>query len=566
MMSSLFSGVSGLTTNMLRMDVIGNNVANVNTVGYKSSNVTFEDTMSQLLHSAAAPLGNTGGVNPMQVGTGAMVGTVEGNFSQGSLESTGLSTDLAIQGQAFFVLSNGAASFYSRAGSFHLDGSGRLVDPSNGYTVQGFAYDRTSDTYANLPSSLRIPMGEVEPAMATSTLTYQGNLDADSDPKGTRAQSSILYGADGQAASATTTLDNLKGDSNGVTDLLSAGDTIAFSATVGGLPVSGTYKVTATSTLGDLMTQIQTTLNSAPEASGINVSVDANGRLQISSPDALGTKAQVAGFALQATDATTTPRDAFNSVAAVSTTQAARDPGVVTDESKVYDSLGYSHVVRLEFTRVLGANQFTWKATVDGGATPIVSGGTGKVIFNADGSLNGMFYDATGNTIPTALSFAPTTGAKTPLAIKLDAGTQAGFSGMTFMQSASTLTAANDGYANGTATDFKIDSTGTVMSVFSNGVTRPVGKIALAQFINPTGLLRSGDNLFQSSVNSGEPTVAQAGGAINATIADGSLEQSNVDLSMEFTNMILAQRGFQASARTITTSDSMLNDLLNLKQ
>jgi len=130
----------------------------------------------------------------------------------------------------------------------------------------------------------------------------------------------------------------------------------------------------------------------------------------------------------------------------------------------------------------------------------------------------------------------------------------------------STLEATSDGFNKGTATDFRIDRTGTVVSIFSNGVTRPVAKIALAEFVNPTGLVRFGDNLFISSVNSGQPLIGTAGGAVEATIFSGSLEQSNVDLAREFTNMILAQRGFQASARMITTSDDVLSELLNLKR
>jgi flagellar hook protein FlgE len=203
---------------------------------------------------------------------------------------------------------------------------------------------------------------------------------------------------------------------------------------------------------------------------------------------------------------------------------------------------------------------------VDSGDTPILSGGTGTVTFNSDGSLNGLFYNANGQIIPTALSISPTTGAKTPLEIVLDPGPPGGFGGMTLVQAEQTLEATSDGFSKGTAVDFTIDRTGTVISIFSNGVTRPVGKIAMAEFVNPTGLVRFGENLFQASVNSGNPLVGTAGGAVEATVFSGSLEESNVDLAREFTNMILAQRGFQASSRVITTSDQILTDLLNLKQ
>lgn len=318
--------------------------------------------------------------------------------------------------------------------------------------------------------------------------------------------------------------------------------------------------------MGDLLSQIEAALNSTPGVTGITATMDANGRIQINSPDNLGTKATVSALAVRAQDADQNARDSFNGTVSMTTTQTARDAGSMVEESAVYDSLGYSHVVRLEFTRILGASQFSWTATVDGGSTPIISGGSGRISFNADGSLNAMLYDTQGNMVPTGLTISPTTGAKTPLQISLNAGEQGGFGGITFTRDSSSLEATNDGYTKGTATDYRIDSTGTVMSIFSNGVTRPVGKIALAGFLNPSGLLRQGDNMFQASVNSGQPLIGFSGGVVDSTISSGNLEQSNVDLAREFTNMILAQRGFQANARTITTSDAILNDLLNIKQ
>lgn len=566
MMRSLFSGVSGLSINSTRMDVIGNNVANVNTVGYKSSRVTFEETMTQLLKGATAPRGSLGGANPTQVGTGTRLGTVDSVFTQGSMESTGIDTDLGIQGRAFFVLSDGANQYFSRAGAFQLDGNGHLVNPANGYTLQGFSYDRIGDSFVNLPGTIKLPLGEVEPAKATTELAFRGNLDADSEPRGTRSGSAIFYGADGDAANIETKLDDIKGDPGGVIDLLSVGDTVNFSATVGGVPVGSSVTVQSGTTLGDLISSIQEMLNSVEAVDGITVAVDADGRIQVATPDGLGKLAEVAGLVVQGQDPNIIPRDDFNGLAAITETQAARDASVYVEESTVYDSLGFSHVVRSEFTRILGANQFTWKAIVDDGATPILQGGSGKITFNADGSFNGFFYDAAGDIIPTKLSISPTTGAKTPLEITYNPGIPNGFAGLTLVRAPSTLEATSDGFNKGTATDFRIDRTGTVVSIFSNGVTRPVAKIALAEFVNPTGLVRFGDNLFISSVNSGQPLIGTAGGAVEATIFSGSLEQSNVDLAREFTNMILAQRGFQASARMITTSDDVLSELLNLKR
>jgi flagellar hook protein FlgE len=566
MMRSLFSGVSGLANNTIRMDVIGNNVANVNTIAYKASRVTFEETMTQMLKGATAPLGTLGGSNPTQVGTGARLGTIDSVFTQGSMEATGIDTDLGIQGRAFFVLSDGANEYFTRSGSFQLDGNGHLVNPSNGYTLQGFAFNRATDQFENLATAIKLPLGEVEPAKATGTLSFRGNLDADSEPRGTKSNTAIMYGADGNPVTAETKLDDVKGDPGGVIDLLGTGDSITFSGTVGGMPVGSTVSVGAATSMGDLLNAIETSLNAVEGVDGITVGVDSNGRIQVATPDGLGKKGEVSGLVIQAQDSQNVPRDDFNGLVALTDTQAARDAGVFVEESTIYDSLGFSHVVRTEFTRLLGANQFSWKATVDGGTTPILQGGTGKVTFNGDGSFNGFFFDAAGDIIPTALSISPTTGARTPLELNFDPGTPGGFAGMTLVRASSTLEATSDGFSKGTATDFRIDRTGTVMSIFSNGVTRPVGKIALSDFVNPAGLVRYGDNMFQASTNSGKPLIGQAGGSVEATINSGSLEQSNVDLAREFTNMILAQRGFQASARVITSSDEVLTELLNLKR
>jgi flagellar hook protein FlgE len=566
MLRSLFAGVTGLGTNSTRMDVIGNNVANVNTIGFKTSRVTFEETVSQLLRGATGPVGALGGSNPVQIGNGARLGSLDSVFTQGGIEATGVDTDLAIQGRAFFVLSDGVNSYFTRAGAFQLDGRGQLVNPTNGYVVQGFGYDRTSGTFAAQPSSLQIPLGEAEPAKQTTVINYRGNLEADSEPRGSQAQSGVLYDEIGEFADATIPLINLRADSAGVVPLLEEGDEIRFSATVNGETVGGTFAVTAANTLADMITSLQTTLNSAEGVDGITVSVSANGQVQVHSPDELGTNGAVRGLTIQALDSDDVTRDDFNSILAMNETQTARDAGNFVEETTVYDSLGFAHVVRLDFTRVLGTNQFTWEATVDSGDTPVLVGGSGRVTFNTDGSLSGFSYDPALSVIPTRLTIGPTSGAATPLEIELNAGTIGGFDGITLLRSSTSLEATQDGFTQGSLVDFRVDRNGEVITLFSNGVTRPVGKLALADFVNPAGLLRSGDNLFQTSLNSGDPLVATAGSGIEASVFSGSLEQSNVDLAREFTNMILAQRGFQASARVITTSDEVLSELLNIKR
>lgn len=213
MMRALFAGVSGMRNHLVRLDVIGNNIANVNTVAFKSSRVTFEEAFAQLVQGASRPPGDLGGINPIQVGLGMNIGSIDQNFTQGNLESTGVITDLAIQGDGFFVASDGTRTFYTRAGNFQLDADGRLVSPTNGFVVQGIV----ADSNGNLASGSAIgdvvlPFGQKSPARATTKMSLAGNLDARAAPLGT-----ILI-TDGQvfAIEKTTSNGGAGSDVNGL--------------------------------------------------------------------------------------------------------------------------------------------------------------------------------------------------------------------------------------------------------------------------------------------------------------------------------------------------------------
>jgi len=197
MIRSLFGGVSGLTNHQTMMDVIGNNIANVNTIGFKSGRVTFKESLTSTLQAALRPTDQRGGVNPMQIGLGMAVGSIDSDFSQGNLESTGQSTDLAIQGDGFFVLSNSQQEYYTRAGNFTLDADGRLVSPNNGYVLQGKMADNLGViTDATPITDLVIPFGSRIPANATTEVQLGGNLDAAGEPLGSIIRSEALYAID----------------------------------------------------------------------------------------------------------------------------------------------------------------------------------------------------------------------------------------------------------------------------------------------------------------------------------------------------------------------------------
>jgi len=679
MMRSLFAGVSGLRNHQVRMDVIGNNIANVNTVGFKGGRVTFEEALAVTLRGATRPTATQGGLNPFQIGLGMSVGSVDTLFRQGNLQNTGQQTDLAIDGEGFFVLSDGSTQYFTRAGSFGFDANGRLVDPTNGLIVQG----RLANSRGVIASGARIqdiqlPFGQRVPAKATTKIDLTGNLSASELPRGTITDSTTLLaveeagdGSDVQglfargaanstlrglihgittvtvndgtttrtytyvdssstavneefhslddllaeinadfagsfsaalAADGSIVMTDLSGSAhrltfssnnvtlqtalaaaNGVVDSstgtttrtdqfshtatgtelltklrnsvgesldLAVGDVINLSALVGSETRTGSLTVTAGTTLQDLAAQMRSSF-------GINnpqgVTVDSDGSIQIQGDAGLGNA--VSGVSVRVV-----AKPTFNAAMTFTETQQAEDVTHALSIT-VFDELGEKHVVTLTFTRTDVANQWRWEASL-GGNEVISSGNSGRVTFNSDGSLSSFIYD---NGL-TSFKFEPMTGAA-PLDIAFDPGKLGEFNGLTQFASLSTAVAsAQDGYGNGDLSQITIDGTGQITGIFTNGVTQTLAQIVLASFSNPAGLMRSGDNVFSLSPNSGTPVIGVVGESSSSTIVPGALEMSNVDLAQEFTDMIIAQRGFQANARVITTSDDLLNELVNLKR
>jgi flagellar hook protein FlgE len=387
---SLYSGISGLRAHQTMLDVTGNNIANVNTQGFKASSVEFQDTLSQMTKGASAPTSGSGGSNPAQVGLGVQVAGISTNFTQGSSEATGKATDMMISGDGFFVVQQGGETLYTRAGSLGQDAQGRLVTP-DGAILQGWTADAngvvsTGGPVGNMTLSSQI----LAPAQATTTATVSGNLPSD-------------------AATGTA----------------------------------------------------------------------------------------------------------------------------LTRDIQVYGASGNTSTISLTFT---SSGPGAWSVT-DG------AGDTASLTFGADGKLT-----SAGNTLTSA-------------GVAVDLSTLTGFSGL------STVTAKSDnGRAAGTLESFTLSKDGTVVGSFSNGAKQAVGQIALANFTNPGGLEKAGSSSYRASANSGAATMGVAGSAGMGTLVAGSLEMSNVDLSQEFTNLIVAQRGFQANARVITTSDTVLQELIDLKR
>ena len=462
MMRSLYSGVSGLQNHQIRMDVIGNNISNVNTIGFKKGRVNFQDMLSQTMQGAARPTDDLGGVNPKQVGLGMTVASIDTIHTQGSLQTTGVSTDVAVQGNGFFIMKSGEKEFFTRAGAFGIDEAGTFINPANGMKVQGWMADTVDgQTFVNSasdPGDIAIPVGSKDPASETSEVFLACNLD-------------------------------------------------------------------------------KRTIDIAPGAGPAEVR-----------------------------------------------------EGTWSIDKTIYDSFGNKHTMSMDFTKVPGVNN-QWQAQVfidrEGEtdlATAIEIGAENNAgnTFLIDFSNLGMLLGAedeqgdriTEGTLQIPVSFnvpgATVAEGADPVrqTFNLNLGTvgSAVNTVTQFAEKSSTKAFKQNGYPMGYLENFKIDQSGLITGVYSNGTNRTIGQIALASFVNPAGLEKAGESTYAVTNNSGEANIGPSGIAGKGKFISGALEMSNVDLAEQFTDMIVTQRGFQANSKTIQTSDQMLQELMTLKR
>jgi flagellar hook protein FlgE len=386
MLRSLYSGISGLRAHQQMMDVTGNNIANVNTTGFKTSQTTFQDTLSQMVKSAGAPQGTAGGVNPAQIGLGVKLASISTNFGQGAAQTTGKASDLMIQGDGFFIVKSGGESLYTRAGNFSFDANGSLTNP-NGQIVQGWPAVDGEVNPAGDPQNIVLPIGATLAPEPTDSITFTGNLSNEAQ-------------------------------------------------------------------IGDIK-EITTS---------------------------------------------------------------------------VYDEFGAASTLVMSLTKTAGD---TWQMSLP------------------DGSTADIVFDPTGKT----------TGTVSAGAFTFDVAALTQYSG-----TSEAKVSNHNGSAAGSLTSFTISQSGQIIGVFSSGLKETLGQVALANFNNVNGLEKIGDSMFRTTVNSGIAQVGTAGTSGLGLMTSGLLEMSNVDLAQEFTNLVIAQRGFQANSRIITTSDEILQELVNLKR
>ena len=572
-MTSLETGLSGLSANQSKLDVVGNNIANVNTVGFKSSQLDFKTQFSQNFSYGTPPGGDVGGTNPLQVGMGTQAGAISRNFNDGSREVTGVSTNLAMEGNGFFIL-QGQEQQYTRDGSFKLNSENLLVN-SDGQRVQGFGVDANFQPVPGVLKDLSIPVGGLTIAQATSNVTFDGNLNAGGTQATSVSQLTMdqrLYDVSTPAAAplATSLLTNLATTAAG-TPVFQAGDVITMQAQKNNRTLAAkTLTVTATTTLADYMSFLQGSM-------GINMTAGVNSSPNIVTPvtpgvsmvtdavDPLAVDLKVAGnlgtqndLSLAST-AITVKRGGTSNNPFTFTKNSAADGESVFTSTTAYDSLGNSVSVNViaVLTNASSAGT-TWRffaeSPDDSTASPNVKMdvGTGTMSFNNVGQL-------TDTTTPDVLINRSGTGSTANLNFKLDFSKVTSLSGGT-SQLASTL---QDGSAMGSLTNFSIGTDGTISGTFSNGLTRTLGQVAVATFRNNQGLVDRGNNSFSAGPNSGTAVISAPQQFSAGRIVSGALELSNVDLSAEFVNLISASTGFSAASRVISTSNQLLQELLN---
>ena len=612
MIRSLYTGASGLKNHQTKMDVVGNNIANVNTVGYKSSRATFSDILSQTLKGASAPNGNIGSTNPKQIGLGANVASVDLFFNDGAPMVTGKNTDLCLSGDGLFVVRRDNETYYTRNGAFDFDAAGNYVLPGSGHIVQGWmANDGVIDTTAAL-GDIKVALGQ-RLADATNLVTYVDNLNAD-----VPTITGISVATDEPLPAS------FGGKEINIRDIPADGKTYRFKndvplgATTATIEAedgsTATVRITPSASFEipkgtdvDFQTLYVLTKGSVTEQYPLTVKIDGKQYTAISmdkTMDAtkewkLKTEGAIAGsntititdgneditFTLNAPlqesigqvqvttvaasdtrPATLTFSDGTTSVKTNGTYKVGTSLPVATTTT-VYDSSGQTHTIPLYFIRENDtSSNGRWLVSLTSD-TSVTKGQTvTSEVTDANGNkipisftVTELLFDNAGNLITD--SSGNTTGT-----LKLGGqNITVDFTKVTQNSGKTTINSTSNGGIDGTLKDIQIDSSGIITGIYTNGVRRPEAQVALAHFTNSEGLSKTGTSLYRESANSGTPLIIKAK-EFGVIITPGALEMSNVNIADEFSDMIITQRGFQSNAKIVTVGDEMIETAVNMKK
>ncbi len=580
--NALFTAVSGLNANQTYLGVIGNNIANSNTIGFKSSDPIFQNLVSQTLS----------GVSSSQEGLGTSVYSIQQQFGQGALETTSNPLNMAVDGSGFFIVqSPNGSTYYTRNGQFSENAQGQIVDSTGQNIVQGYPLNAQGISTSGTPQPISLTTSAIPP-LATTTATLTANLNSNISPQTTTTTSTnatFMGGYLTSSASAGSSTVNVDMTYKGATGsaptslLIGNGDGTSNLYTVSDYYVGATQYTPITLPSGSAVTSV--TLSSPLTSSVLQNTAISQNTLGLTSTSGVlqGSDIQINTNGTAASS-TVDPYQFFNTVASVNSNSTVNlsnampvpsggsfkaGGGVIAGPASdyysttinVYDSLGNSLPMTVTFAPTSSsAGDWNVYYTINGTAAQrqSLTSTTPDAIFNSNGQItSGTSQILT--DVPAYVNPAPATlpdGASEPLNVALN------LNNLTQYAATSATTAfTQNGYSTGTLTSFTVDQSGRISGLFSNGQTKYLYQVALANFIAPTGLVSEGNSLYAQSFQSGQPAVGVANSGNFGYITDSALEQSNVNISSEFTNMIIAQNAYVANSKVLTTENAVLTAL-----
>ncbi|MFN0196535.1 MAG: flagellar hook-basal body complex protein [Planctomycetaceae bacterium] len=579
--SALNTSLNGLSLNEVSIDVLGNNIANAGTNGFKASQVLFTTQLARTISVGSRPGGDNGGTNPRQIGLGSSTAAIVKDFTQGGITNSTSPSDLAIQGDGFFILTGPEGDTYSRNGNFNLN-QDNVLTTATGSKVQGYLAD--FDTFT-LPDTkvlgdIEIPLGLLNAVQATSNVDLSGSLrttdEAVSGTQGSLIFTRAFTDTSGGAAAtdpidASTLLSSVFIDGSS-TPLFSVGDVIEFTGRKGSRALeTQTFRstettspgeVTATSTVGDLLAYLQGALGIATQADDSTIPDDSTGDAIGDGPGVTVNAAgeiQILGNAGLHNDIDLSLGDmSINDVEidlGFDKAQESIGESTVVD-FPVFDSLGQQ--VNIKFTTHLESRDDTsttyrYIVETDGDAGLDTMIYTGVVVFNSEGSVDDE------GTFIVSIDRA---NAASTLQFEVDLSN---LTGIVALNSSSFLQLqSQDGSAPGALTNFVIDESGTINGVFNNGIIRTLGQIPLARFSNAQGLLEAGVGSYREGVASGPAQVVTAGDNGMGTIRAGAVELSNTDIGRSLVDLIVSATNYRGNARVISSVQQLVDELLVL--
>ena len=564
--TALNTSLNGLQLNETAIEVIGNNIANAATNGYKSSAVQFTTQLSRTLSVGSAPQGQNGGTNPRQVGLGSTTAAIRRDFSQGAITTSTSPSDLAIEGEGFFVLSGADGQVYTRNGNFTLNNQSQLVN-ADGLRVKGYGIDDQFNIVSTQLVNVEIPLGKLNVAQETRNVAVEGSIRADeaaiAATESEVVQSQQLFDGSGAAITTTSLLADTRASVGG-TPVFVTGETITLTPRKGGAdydPV--TFDITASSTAAELATFMSEALGLVPGASvagdpfgpaGVNITAD--GRFEVVSNAGTSQAVEITPARFRQTQVGAGLSGATAIDLDFTRTRTGIGESTLTT-FPIFDSLGEQVLVRMHAvleskSPTATTYRYYFESSQDSDLNSSLS--TGTFTLNESGEI-------AGDSIAEISIDREATAAKT-MAVSVDLSRISGLTELGATGSLSLL--SQDGAPAGSLTSFNINDAGVVSGVFTNGVIRPLGQMVLARFSNPLGLVENGGGTLFEGVSSGPAQITIPGQTGSGSIRSGAIELSNTDVGRSLVDLIVSSTNYRGNARVISSVQQLVDELLVL--